>query len=289
MFYTPISLALYSASAFACSEFAARVAVRYASPYTGSMMQAVLHLIIFGLLALSISPRPDIFNAGGWWFFASGAFDPALGVICYFAAFARIGVARAATVLGTSPLFSAVAAILLLGERPNMWVWIGTLGIVFGVGALAYERKGGMQSRSGYAFAVLAALFFALSHTFRKIGFAYIPSSITGMAIGNVGAVLTLILLFPLMPAGSRLNFHPKGLFLYFVHMLGIAVALYTLLEGLRLGTVSVVVPLVHTFPLLVVLIAWIFLKEKEQITARLFLGSALIVAGAATITGLGH
>ena len=289
MLYTPVSLALYSATAFACSEFAARIAVRYASPYTGALMQAVVHLIIFGLLALSISPRPDIFNAGGWWFFASGAFDPGLAVICYFAAFARIGVARSATVLGTSPIFSAAAAILFLGERPNAWVWLGTLTIVVGVGATAYEKKGIAENKSGYAFAVLAAIMFAVSHTFRKIGLAYIPSSTTGMAIGNLGAVLALILVLPVMPAGSRLTLHPKGLALYFIHMLGIALALYMLMEGLRLGNVSVVIPLVHTFPLLVVLIAWIFLREKEQVTARLFLGSALIVAGAAVITGLGH
>jgi drug/metabolite transporter (DMT)-like permease len=289
MFYTPVALALYASTSFACSEFLARLAVRHASPYTGSLMQAVIHLIIFGALALWASSRPAIDNQGAWWFLASGALDPGLGVICYFAAFARIGVARAATVLGTSPLFSAVAAMILVGERPNAWVWVGTLAIVVGVGALAYEPKGRVQNKMGYLFATLAALCFALAHAFRKVGIEFIPSSVTGMAIGNVGAVIALILVVPLLPAGSRLTLNSKGLAYYFVHTLGIALALYLLLEGLRLGSVTVVVPLVHTFPLLVILLAWIFLREKEQITARLLLGAVLIVVGAAAITGLGH
>ena len=109
------------------------------------------------------------------------------------------------------------------------------------------------------------------------------------MAISNIGAILTLALMLPVIPRGSRLNFHRKGIFWYFVHTLGIALALFLLTEGLRLGTVSIVVPLVHTFPLLVIFLAWIFLREKEKITKRLFVGAILIVLGAAAITGLGH
>ncbi len=289
MFYDPVSLALYSATAFAISEFAARVAVRYSPPYTGAVMQAIVHLVIFGFLAFSISPKPEIYNSGFWWFFSSGIFDPAIAVICYFAAFSRIGVARSATVLGVSPLFSAGAAIIYLKEEPNIWIWLGTLAIVIGVVSLAYEKKGQVQKKSGYMFALAAAIGFAAAHTFRKMGLAYIPSSVTGMAISNIGAILALALMLPIMPRGSRLNFHRKGIFWYFVHTLGIALALFALTEALRLGTVSIVVPLVHTFPLLVISIAWIFLREKEKITKRLFFGAILIVLGAAAITGLGH
>ncbi|MEE8110335.1 MAG: DMT family transporter, partial [bacterium] len=165
MFYVPAALAFYSAVTFGCSEFAARVAVRHSSPYTGSLMQAVVHLIIFGLLSFWLFPKIDILNQGAWWFIASGVLDPALGVICYFAAFARIGVARAATMIGTSPVFSAAAAMLLLGERPNVWVWLGTLAIVAGGGALAYESKVRVQQKSGFVYGILAAAFFGFAHT----------------------------------------------------------------------------------------------------------------------------
>ncbi|MFQ5914014.1 MAG: DMT family transporter [Nitrospinota bacterium] len=289
MFYAPAALALYSAISFAFSEFAVRVAVRHSSPYTGSLMQAVVHLIIFGLLTLWLYPETEIWNRGAWWYMISGALDPGIGVICYFAGIARVGIARAATVVGTSPLFSAAAAMLLLGERPNVWVWLGTLAIVVGVGALAYEPSVRGKDKLGFVLVILGALFFGLAHTFRKLGLAFIPSSAAGMAVGQVGALIILPLLAPLLPAGSRFNANPKGLAYYFLDSLGIALALFFLFEGLRLGTVSVVVPLMHTFPLIVILVAWIFLREKERITGRLLTGALLIVVGAAAITGLGH
>ncbi|MEE8109471.1 MAG: EamA family transporter, partial [bacterium] len=132
---------------------------------------------------------------------------------------------------------------------------------------------------SGFVYAILAAAFFGVAHTFRKAGLEFIPSSVVGMAVGNAGAFITLILLVPLLPAGSRLNTHPKGLAYYFLTSLGIALALFLLFEGLRLGSVSTVIPLVHTYPLMVILIAWIFLRKTEPITGRLLIGAALIVA----------
>ena len=289
MFYGPIALALYAAAIFACSEFTARAALRTSTPYMGSLMQGVVHLSIFGLLAFWMAAGHDVFSAAGLWFFLAGMMDPGLGVICYFVGFNRVGIARGATVLGTSPLFSAATAMVMLGERPNAWVWLGTLAIVVGCGALVYESNVRVKSKSGYIYPVLAAVFFGLAHTLRKMGLELIPDSITGMAISNVGALVALLLVVPFLPAGSRFNRNARGLGLYFIHSLGIALALYLLLEGLRKGTVSLVVPLVHTFPLLVILFSWIFLRDKEQISAKLLTGALLIVAGAAVISGLGQ
>ncbi|MFQ5691908.1 MAG: DMT family transporter [Nitrospinota bacterium] len=288
MFYVPVALALYSAFSFAVSDFAVRLGVRHSSPYTGSVIQAIVHLVIFGLLLRWAIPPTEILNPGAWWYLASGVMDPGIGVICYFAGISRLGVARGATLIGTSPLFSSAAAMAFLGERPNAWVWLGTLGIMVGVGALAYEPGNRRRDWAGFVYLILGAFFFGMAHPLRKLGLGYIPSSVAGLAIAQVGALIALLLVLPLMPAGARFNPSAKGLGFYFLHSLGIAVAFFFLFEGLRLGTVSVVVPLVHVFPLLVILIAWLFLGGKERITRRLLAGAALIVAGAAAITGLG-
>lgn len=289
MLYGPVALALYAAASFAVSDFSVRLGLRHSTPYTGSLVQAVVHLAIFGFLFLWLFPETGIFNRGSWWYLASGAADPGIGVMFYFLGISRLGVARGATVIGTSPLFSAAGAMLLLGERPNAWVWLGTLAIVVGIGVLAYEPRGSVRDKSGFLYLLFGALFLGMANPLRKMGLAFIPSSVVGMAVAQVGAILTLFLIAPLLPAGTRFNANPKGLGYYFLTSLGIGLALFFAFEALRLGAVSVVVPIVHIFPLIVILLAWIFLREKERINSRLLTGAVLIVGGVAAITSLGH
>ena len=198
---------------------------------------------------------------------------------------------KAAVLTGVAVMGTMLLLIPLIGNLFQLYLMFAvmSIGITLGSGPILtkvvsswfYQRRGvtlglvGGASSLGAMILVPGASLFLVLFDWKE-------------AYWFLGMLL-LILVLPVMPAGSRLTLHPKGLALYFIHMLGIALALYLLMEGLRLGNVSVVIPLVHTFPLLVVLIAWIFLREKEQVTARLFLGSALIVAGAAVITGLGH
>jgi drug/metabolite transporter (DMT)-like permease len=247
----------------------------------------MVHLLIFGPLALWLSAEIDLSGYGSLWFLASGIMDPALGPLCYFLGVARVGVARGATIIACYPLFSILGAILLLGERPSGWIWVGTLAIVAGVGLLAYERRPKVTDRAGFAFLILAALFLGMAHPLRKLGLAVIPSSVVGLAIAPLGALGALLLAAPWLPAGSRFNPNPKGLTYYLLHSVGNGLALYLILEALRVGSVSVVVPLTRTYPLILLWLAWVFLREKEPLTLRLLLGAVSIVTGAVIVSAL--
>ncbi len=56
---------------------------------------------------------------------------------------------------------------------------------------------------------------------------------------------------------------------------------------ALRVGTVSVVAPLTGTMPLFVLALSSLFLRDIERITARLVVGTLLIVLGVYLITAL--
>lgn len=288
MIESPVAFALFAAVALAFSDLAIRPGARHTTAFTGSLVLASVHFILFAPLALWRFPHMDIWNPGFWWYVASGAMDPGLGPLCYFIGVSRVGIARGSSIIATYPLFSTAGAVLLVGEHPNPWVWTGTVAIVVGVASLASERRTQTVDRSGFVFLLLAALFLGLAHPFRKIGLNYIPSAVVGLAIAPAGCFATLFLIAPLLQADARLNLNRKGVGYYSLHAAGNGLALFLILTALRLGEVSVVIPLTRTFPLIVIFLAWLFLRQKEPITVRLLFGAILIVLGAAVITGLG-
>jgi uncharacterized membrane protein len=58
-------------------------------------------------------------------------------------------------------------------------------------------------------------------------------------------------------------------------------------LIALSLGAVSVVTPLNGTAPLFVLVLAFVFLKDVEQLTGRIVLGTVLIVLGVFLLTAV--
>ena len=63
------------------------------------------------------------------------------------------------------------------------------------------------------------------------------------------------------------------------------AAAVYGRYFAINLGEVSIVIALVQTSPLFVVLISIVFLRELEQVSARLVLGALLTVAGGVLVS----
>ena len=178
--------------------------------------------------------------------------------------------------------------MILLGERPNVWIWLGTVAIVVGVAVLTYEPRSEIKQKSGYVYAILGAVCLGLANPLRKLGLEFIPSTTVGLTIAQVGSILTLLLVAPMLPAGTRFSKNPRGLGFFSLSALIVALAYSMLFPAIRLGKVSVVIPFVHTSPLFVILLAWLFLRAKEKINHRLLMGALLIGFGAAAITGFG-
>ncbi len=102
-------------------------------------------------------------------------------------------------------------------------------------------------------------------------------------------SLLTLLLVAPMLPAGTQFSKNPRGLGFFSLSALIVAFAYSMLFPAIRLGKLSVVIPFVHTSPLFVILLAWLFLRAKEKINHRLLMGALLIGFGATAITGFGE
>ena len=140
-----------------------------------------------------------------------------------FTAISMIGASRAAPLSAAAPVFSAILAIALLGERPTILLYLGTLVVV---GGMTLIVAGGRQASSrmpqvsfnnlGYLFAFLASCGFgAVSVVAKHINTEYSPALVTvmfslvfGTVLLGVGAHRPVIASFGGRPPGRHTDDH---------------------------------------------------------------------------------
>ncbi len=284
------TLAVIVAFVFAAGDIVGRLAVRHSTPYTGALLGTLAGLAVFALIALGHGYWEDVNLTGIFWFFAAGVFYPGLGYITIFKAFECVGVARTAPILCISPLISVTIAVLFMGERPGFFVLCGTVLIVLGVVSISLEKddeEGGMSFRK-LLWPLLTAVCFGATPLLRKTGLQYLPSPVMGMLFSSLGGLFALLACVGFIPRAQRFSRHRLGAVQYILTGLIYALAVYLYFLALGKGTVSVVVPLVLTYPLFVLIVMALAFKKLERITPRLVVGALLTVAGAGVITGLG-
>lgn len=284
------TLAVVVAFIFAVGDITGRLAVRHSTPYTGALLGTFAGLVLFALIALGSGSWEAVNLTGILWFVVAGVFYPGFGYIAIFKAFERVGVARTAAVLGMSPMISVTIAVLFLGERPGFFELCGTALIVLGVVSISLEKddgEGGISFRK-LLWPILTAVCFGATPILRKTGLQYLPSPVMGMLFSSLGGMFILLACIGFIPRAQRFSRHRLGAVQYILTGLIYALAVYLYFLALGKGAVSVVVPLVLTYPLFVLIIMALAFRKLERITPRLIVGAILTVAGAGVITGLG-
>ena len=114
-------------------------------PVTGTAISLVVSFVLTAILALSIKPSA-VFTVPAIafvWFLILGVVNYPLARYMNYSSVNLVGAARSASLISTAPLFSAVLAIIFLGERPGPLVGVGTAAIVLGSILIVTERNRG--------------------------------------------------------------------------------------------------------------------------------------------------
>ena len=201
--------------------------------------------------------------------------------ICYFKALSMGNINKVVPIDKSSTILTVLLAIICFGETSNLLVKLIATAIL-GIGIfLMIEKKKSEQQAEGRAwmiYAILAALFAALTSILAKVGITGVESNL-GTAIRT--AVVLLMAWVIVFTRGKH-----KGLKtldkkeLLFISLSGIATGAswlcyyYAIGEGL----VSVVVPIDKLS--IVVTVAFSYIVFKEKLSKKAFLGLALMVVG---------
>jgi DME family drug/metabolite transporter len=171
--------------------------------------------------------------------------------------------------------------VLILGEiwlPPNI---IGTGLVILGVVILSVsEPPAGDWNRKDVIYPVLAAFAFGVSTTLRKTGLMTIQVPLLGAAVTVATAFCVLLGIVRLRGGTAILKFNRASNGWLFGGALFNTGAILSFFSALNVGQIVQVEPLVACNPLFTMLWAAVFLKQIEQLNARVVFGGLVTVGG---------
>ena len=208
--------------------------------------------------------------------FATGA-----SWICYFKALSMGDINKVVPIDKSSTILTVLLAIICFGETSNLVVkLIATAILALGIFLMVEKKKNTAQAqgRSWMIYAILAAVFAALTSILAKVGISGVESNL-GTAIRTaVVLILSWGIVFARKKHTGLRTIDKKELL--FICLSGIATGASWLCYYYAIGhgDVSVVVPIDKLSILVTVAFSYIVFKEK--LSKKAFLGLALMVAG---------
>jgi len=208
--------------------------------------------------------------------FATGA-----SWICYFKALSMGDINKVVPIDKSSTILTVLLAIICFGETSNLAVkLIATAILALGIFLMVEKKKNTAQARglSWMIYAILAAVFAALTSILAKVGISGVESNL-GTAIRTaVVLVLSWGIVFTRKKHTGLRTIDKRELI--FICLSGIATGASWLCYYYAIGhgDVSVVVPIDKLS--ILVTVAFSFIVFKEKLSKKAFLGLCLMVVG---------
>ena len=287
---TPILLACFAGFCLGVLSVGTRLAIRRApSVLAGAFVMNIVAFTVVAVMALiSGVSASDLELDTLWPFLAIGAVVPGTTQMLYVKAVKDAGAARPQVVMATAPLVAALLAVGFLSEEWGALLIVGTLLIVGGGMALAWDPRRPVGFRTiGIVLAVGIAIIMGGRDAATRWALSETDTSVLAEAAATLLAAAVMALLWaailvrrPPDLAALRAAAVPFGLVAL---LMGASYA--ALFGAFDRGTVTLVAPLVGTHALWSVAMSVLVLGRSEAIGRRLAIASLLIVAGAALIS----
>lgn len=272
-----VSALLYGLSAqlvrFGLSHVDARVGVTVSTGTT-----ALTYLVVAPLwLNWNDATNPALLIFAGF-----GLLHPLLSRYMAYEANRRVGATVSSTFESASPLLSVLFAMVVLRERPDAIVVLGTVVAVAGALYIYWHPAVALSlMRSAILLALGAMVLRALNNIVGKIGLELLPNPLMAafVAYGVAGTCAALGLRFqPRAAVVSR-----SGIAWFALVGVVTAGAAGCLYGALMLGDVVVVAPIMAGYPFFVMSIGW--LLRVERLTTRNVIGVLVVAAGVVLIS----
>jgi uncharacterized membrane protein len=279
-------LALTSAILTAAATILVRRGYQEYGPYTAMWISVAVGTVCLwvGVAATGGVGAPSW--AGIAYFALAGLIGTVAGRLLRFMSIETVGASVAAAVGNLSPLVSTALAVVFLGERVTATILLGTVVIILGTTLLSSSGRGFAVRPSKLVLPLLSAACFGVVAVLRKVGLGGM-APLPGFAV-NVTAAFVAFTAF-LVASRQTGEMRCRGRSLVYFAAAGVAenVGVLMLVVALSIGTVSVVAPLASVSPIFVLVLSFFFLRGLEILTARIVIGTLMIVAGVWLLTAL--
>jgi DME family drug/metabolite transporter len=280
--------ALANAFTFALHNMLAKKALRYSNPATGVISSLLINIVFLWTLAILFVPLAPLGSAAILIFVVVGLFQPGLTRLLTYKGIDALGVAITDPIRATTPLFSAMMAIVFLGEKITPAIVVATLMIIAGITLLSW-RTGAMKLAGSAVFLwypIAASVLAGASQVVRKFGMAAVPHPILAAAVtATTSLVVSLLTLWYVEKSQETWKMNRKCFGWFLAAGITISVSMICIYYAIDLGKVSVVIPISSTGPFFSLIFTALFLRDVEKVTLRIVFAAAMIVGGVLLIT----
>lgn len=290
-----IGLAVLGAAGWALQYVYLRLATDHESGSVVAAMVVALAtnvLVVVPAVALWYYPDYGLTALSAVAFVLAGLAGSVVARVTQFVSTTTIGAARTAPVVSTTALFSAVFAVVFLGETLTPTHAAGVVLVVAGIAVISYDtaRDGGeadlREAGAALVLPLVSALALAVEPIFVKTGlgegtpvFVGLAVMVTAATVGYVGYVY----------AAGRLELpdvRAAPIRWYVGCGLGSTLALVGYFAALGMLPVVVAVPIFQTAPLVVVVLSVLWLPHRlERVTPRLVAAAGVVVVGTTIVS----
>ena len=246
------AFALANAFLFALHNVLAKKALRYSNPATGVISSLLINIVFLWGMSFLFVPLSSLTSAAILIFVAVGFFQPGLTRLLTYKGIDALGVAITDPIRATTPLFSALMAIVFLDEQVTLAIVVATLMIIAGITLLSW-RSGAIKLIGSAVFLwypIAASAIAGASQVVRKFGLAAIPHPFLAAAVTATSSfVVSILTLWYVEKTEETWKMNRQCFGWFLAAGVTISLGMTCIYYALDLGKVSVVIPISSTGP----------------------------------------
>jgi DME family drug/metabolite transporter len=280
--------ALANAFLFALHNMFTKKALRYSNPATGVISSLLINIIFLWGVSILFVPLASLTSASILIFVVVGFFQPGLTRLLTYKGIDALGVAVTDPIRATTPLFSAMMAIIFLDEQMTRPILAATLMIIAGITLLSW-RSGSLKLMGSAVYLwypIGASALAGASQVVRKFGLAAVPHPFLAAAVTATSSfVVSVVTMWYVEKTQETWKMNRRCFWWFLAAGVTISLAMTCIYYALDLGKVSVVIPISSTGPLFSLILTAIFLRDVERVTLRIVVSASMIVGGVMLLT----
>lgn len=280
---TWLFMAVLSALFAGLTSILAKCGIRKTDSDVATALRTIVVLLFSWIMVFVVGSLPTItsISTKSLIFLILSGFATGASWICYFKALAMGDVNKVVPIDKSSTILTVLLAIICFGETDNLPVKLsGTALLAVGIFLMIEKKKASAheEKRSWMIYAVLAAVFAALTSILAKMGISGVESNL-GTAIRTcVVLIMAWVVVFSQGKQKQLASLDKKELL--FISLSGVATGASWLCYyyAIQKGIVSVVVPIDKLS--IIVSVAFSYFVFKERLSKKALLGLLLMVVG---------
>jgi uncharacterized membrane protein len=281
----PEIAAILAAFAFALFAVFGWLGLQTSTPLTATIVSLAARTLTLGAAVILVSGIPPFVILALGVFVLLGVMQSSISLLTYMG-LQKVGTARSQTLRNSYPLWSALIAILILGENAGPAVLLGTVLVVIGIIFISWKPESAPASYHWWhLFYSGAAGFLAgLAFPLRRYGLSITNEPVFFSFVVAIVSLLGTIPFTLRTSSDHRLEWQAKAVWYFFLSGFFEAFGALLTLLALTTGRVVIISPIVATTPLFSLAISLMFFRGKEKVTALVIAGTLATVAGCVAI-----